>query len=199
MKTPQLSLLSHGKPSSRCRLCQRPHKGARRCKVCDKGDIPIAGKPAYLRWWSGLRETVRKRLEERGLGALVWQTQDAVFLDRGAVPLEARALVADIVAMPCSPRRYRRAVDRAVCAATTYDRLRADGMAHELAEELSQAAAEELYPRDVGPRVRIAVESPRLRIAPLEGSAEDLEELAREEQAESEAAELAKLRVPETV
>jgi hypothetical protein len=57
---------------------------------------------------------LRARLEAAGLSRLICVTSEAIFLDRGEVPVEAAALLGDIAALPCSPARYNAVAERAL-------------------------------------------------------------------------------------
>jgi hypothetical protein len=105
-------------PERRCDLCDQKLDERKVCKWCWKGgvgDPPAPRGPAWRQWIRGLIKTCSMRLRAAGHGEeLIGRTIEAIFSDRGRVPLEVKDLVREYEARPVSGRRYWRAIDTAV-------------------------------------------------------------------------------------
>jgi hypothetical protein len=95
-------------------MCGGTKKKLGRCKPCFS-ETPKPGGRAWCRWTNGIRDVVRARLAALPESAII-DTWTALLLDRGEVPEGARAIVADIAAIPFSARRYQRSIERALLA-----------------------------------------------------------------------------------
>lgn len=138
---------------------------------------------------------IRDRLEAAGLRALVFPAIEAILADEGPVPTETAVLLADIAALPCSPRRYERALRRASRWDAVYLALRERGYDRDEAERIATQEADAYEASLASPRrvstepERLRVEVDRIRVA----TADELE-IAAEDAAEDEAALAARVR-----
>ncbi len=140
----------------------------------------------------GLRRTAETRLEALGLGRFAHQAAKAIYFGE-TCPEEARASIADMLAMPTTYEAWWDEADARVCAALVEKKCREEGVPAEEADALAKEArlwslAKKKAKRaglpppelPVTPKLRVQVE--RLRVGvPGDGEAE------REAMAEEEA------------
>lgn len=156
----------------------------RRCRICDKGEIPRPGSDTWKRWTRGLVRTLRARLDGVGLGRLATTAAEALLLESCPMPEEVAPLLADITRLPISVRCYWEALDQGVDESHAYRALRgADVPQREAATIAIEVARELAERRRVGRRriapvtgIRIAIEA-----EVVEGAEPEIDALAEED------------------
>lgn len=116
MNQPVLLDVGPKPPPAPCSTCGGPRRARGRCRPCEK-DTPAPGGRAWDRWTRGIDCVVRARLDGAGLDGLWVAVIGAILFDHGPVPPAAAPLVADLMALPCSHRRYQRKLDQAITRA----------------------------------------------------------------------------------
>lgn len=106
-----------------CSLCGRKVRtGGKKpkCKWCFKGgegDPPMPEMGAFKIWRKGLMRVLRDKLTRAGHSfTVIEQTMDAVFFDRGTLPVSAQSEAQPYLDRLCTERRYNRAREQAVLA-----------------------------------------------------------------------------------